>query len=159
MPRSTKVARQSIRIPFRETASASFRAWKGSQEDKASEFEMAFAEWIEELPEFDSVAKERLYENHDFTSFDLRWHRLLLGKLIASGEHLAIDSFELVQKGFLSAGEQENRLRLIDEHLHKLTKRMHDWHGAPEDQSDIPAELHQSFLEARAGDVLPFPEP
>lgn len=142
--------------PRREVAPPFHRAWLAAQDDKLAAFEEFFASWLKGLSTFEETARCRLYENQEFHPLDLRHHRAALGELIADGEALALESFKLLNEDLVDQPHVDAHVKLIDQHLAKLTARLHQWHGALEDQADVPESFKSGIRDLEEGKVVDF---
>jgi hypothetical protein len=77
-----------------------------------------------------------------------------LAALIADGESLALDVYYLACEGAVDQESSNHHTLLIDQHLDKLMKRLHEWHGAVEDQADIPESFKQGVRDIAEGKVV-----
>ena len=140
----------------REIAPPSHREWAAQEIDKGAEWNEIFEKWTTFVGAFFRVAKKRLYDNSDFTELDLRFHRHGAATLICDGEALVVNGGTLVQEEIIDAEEMRLRIEIIDRSLAKLTRALHQWHGAIEDQADIPESFKSGIRDLEQGKVVDF---
>jgi hypothetical protein len=129
----------------------SFRAWKDDTEDKFSRLVREYEDWLSTLAEGEALFKKHVYDNPEAEQYDYRQHRAKLYFFLAEGEGLALE--------FLSASSSDeakalNYVTLIDQKLDGLRAVLNAWHGALEDQKDIPESFKQGIRDFEAGRVV-----
>jgi len=140
MPKES-VKRPAVSFVGREMFPPSHREWLDAQGDGVAQIEEAFAKWLQAVSKFEAIAERKVYNNSECEETDLRFHRGGLAALISDGERIAIEESVFLAQGMIDADHFKAHVGVIDQHLAKLTKRLHEWHGALEDQADVP----QSF--------------
>ncbi len=136
----------------------SAREWLSSQEEDTGALKERYQEWIAMKGNLERMAPQRLYENDNATEKDLRLHLLALTSLICAGEGIALEAEELRDNGGVPGGFFEKEISEIDDSIAAFVSLINKWHGTIDSQEDIPASLKKSFAEAKAGEVIPFPD-
>ena len=120
-------------------------------------FEEVYGAWLEAIRDLKEIAAANLYECEEvLTHGDLWMHRLLFVQRI-----MDIQIYILKYFGEDFAGKEidsplPNLLAKVEEQIMELVDTLHEWHGSPQSQSDMPAEFIESMEEALMGDVKDF---
>jgi len=127
----------------------SVQVWIEEKEEGYSMLEKRLISWLEKLQSSEDLFKKHVYENPDMGDGDLRQHRFRIYALMAEGEAMA---FELLRLGM--PADTKNHVALIDQKVRGLWDVLHAWHGAIEDQKDIPESFKKGLADIEAGKVV-----
>jgi len=136
----------------------SAQSWLSTQQDEATRLEEGFSLWVTAIGNVDKMSSERLYHNSSVLENDLRCHLGSLALLISEGQTMVLQALELRKHGRVGDDFFSKEIKEIDTRVAEFVSRINQWHGTIDSQADIPASLKQAFAEAKAGDVIPFPE-
>ncbi len=128
--------------------------WELKQEEPT--FEELLQDWRENVAQIKEVAAARLYDSEgDICLGDLWMHRFLVSKCIFEMQGIVINRFAKL------LGESIDTplppvLEEVEKEIAELVDLLHQWHGSPETQADIPEEFIQSMKEAMNGETEDF---
>jgi hypothetical protein len=115
-------------------------------------FEARLNDWLKQVEDNEILFRQHVYQNENLTSFDVRQHRARLFDMIANGEHIALT--------FLEWGIKNSRLEevkptveFIDQRTQKLLLILREWHGSPDQQTDVPESFKQAMREIAEGNL------
>ena len=110
-------------------------------------FRSDFANYQASCKEFMDAAKLHVYENPEADQIEYMIHCGWLAHQIEAGVRLIVFA-----KNYELAGI-DKQIQMVQEQVDDYIARMHMWHGAVKEQTDLPKALLQGFADEEAGRV------
>ncbi len=127
--------------------------WEPKKEEPT--FEEQFLEWREAISQIKEVAASRLYHSEDEICLgDLWMHRFRISESICELQMLILKHFG--SKTDLPFDTSVPALEEAEKEITALVDLLHQWHGSPETQTDIPEEFLESMKQAMNGETEDF---
>jgi len=129
--------------------------WEPEQEETT--FEEFLQAWRENVAQIRHLAETHLYNSQGSLTFEDLWmHRLLVSKNIFEMQFGIIQYFG---EKFLEEpidAPLPPLLEEVEKEISALVDILHQWHGSPEAQADLPEEFLKSMDEALNGETEDF---
>lgn len=127
--------------------------WEPKKEEPS--FEEQFREWREAVSQIKEVAASRLYDSEgEICLGDLWMHRFRISEFICDLQMLMVKHFG--NNMGLPFDTPLPALEEAEKEITALVDLLHQWHGSPETQADLPEEFLKSMDEALSGKTEDF---
>lgn len=133
-------------------------AWAPPKEEpKEPTFEELYEEWCSDVQHLKKVAATNLYDSADpLTIGDLWMHRLLVSQSIVEIQAYILNFFGPNLSVEALDSKLPPEIQKIETQITELVDLLHQWHGSPGAQLDLPEDFCESMEEALSGNVEDF---